>query len=414
SKKGAQDAHEAIRPTDVSLTPDRVRKSLSRDQARLYELIWKRFVACQMAPAVYRQTGVDISAGPYGLRATGSVLEFDGWLAVAGKPEESGDGLPELARGQRLDVLGIEARQHFTQPPPRFSEGTLVKELEEKGIGRPSTYATIIDTILKKKYVQKESGRLAPTELGRLVSDLLVESFPEIMDVEFTAGMESNLDEVEEGQKKGEEVLAEFYGRFANTLERAKQNMRDVKREEIPTEHVCDKCGKPMVVKWGRNGYFLACSGYPDCRNTREVRLHGDGRVEIVEQQDTGEVCEKCGRPMVFKNGRFGRFLACSGYPECKNTRAVTTGITCPECGKGQLVERRSKRGRVFYGCNGYPECRFSVFQQPAEGPCPDCGFGILVIRETKKDGLVLSCPQKGCSFKRPLGREDENKAAGG
>ncbi|RLB58521.1 MAG: type I DNA topoisomerase [Deltaproteobacteria bacterium] len=413
AKKGAQDAHEAIRPTNVELSPEKVRGSLSRDQARLYELIWRRFVACQMAPARYDQTGVDINAGNYLLRATGSVLKFPGFLAVAGNGEEQdGNQLPPLEPEGLLEVLEVETKQHFTQPPPRFSEGTLVKELEERGIGRPSTYASIIDTIVSKHYVERENGRLHPTDLGKMIADLLVESFPEIMDVDFTASMEKSLDEVEEGRRQWVALLREFYDGFSQTLARAKKNMRDVKREEIPTEHVCEKCGRPMVIKWGRNGHFLACSGYPECRNTKEIKSRQGNKVEIAEAEDSGQVCEKCGRPMVFKRGRFGRFLACSGYPECKNTKSITTGVTCPVCGEGELVERRSKRGRVFYGCNRYPQCRYSVFAPPLAEKCPLCGFGILVRRETKRDGVVLACPQKGCSYKRPLEQEPAAESA--
>jgi DNA topoisomerase-1 len=317
---------------------------------------------------------------------------------------------PPLKEGDQLEVVDVQASQHFTQPPPRFTEGTLVKEMEELGIGRPSTYATIMDTIQSKRYVERQQTRLKPTDLGRLVTGLLVDSFPNIMDVDFTAGMEEKLDDVEDGKVDWVELMKDFYGPFQKTMEKARREMRDIKREEVKTEHVCDLCGQPMVVKWGRNGYFLACSGYPDCKNTKEIKsFDGDGsKVELAPVEDTGEVCEKCGKPMVIRKGRFGRFLACSGYPECKNTRSVSTGVTCPKCSEGQLVERRSKKGKTFYSCNRYPKCRFSVFNPPVAESCPKCGFAILVRKESKKDGKILACSVKGCGYKRKVESESD------
>jgi len=411
AKKSAQDAHEAIRPTGVEYPPERIKSSLSKDQFKLYDLIWRQFVACQMAAAKFEQTSVDIEAGDkYLLRATGSVCVFDGFLAVTRRDKEEDEGItfPPLQKGELLEVEQIEPIQHFTQPPPRFSEGSLVKEMEERGIGRPSTYASILGTIQSKRYVEKDKGRLRPTELGRLVTELLIKSFPEIMDVDFTAMMEEKLDLVEEGKQDWEQLMREFYGPFVKTLEKARQEMRDVKREEIPTEHVCEKCGSPMVVKWGRNGYFLACSAYPECKNTKEIKWKKGGKVEIAPVEETGYVCEKCGRPMIIRRGRFGRFLACSGYPECKNSRSVPTGVKCPECGEGELVERSSRKGRVFFACDRYPDCKYSVFNPPVATPCPDCGFPILVRKETKRDGRVLACPQKGCKYKRPEEEQEE------
>jgi len=404
AKAGAQDAHEAIRPTDVRLTPEKVKDSLSRDQARLYELVWRRFVACQMQPAQYDQTAITIQAGERcRLKASGSRLVFDGFLAVGTKngDEENGQ-LPELAEGDQLEVLEVKALQHFTQPPPRFTEGTLVKEMEEKGIGRPSTYATILETIQAKQYVKKVENRLQPTELGSLVTDLLVESFPEILDVGFTAAMEEKLDCVEEGRQDWKKLLQDFYVSFSATLERAGENMRNLKREEIPTEHRCEKCGKVMVKKWGRNGYFLACSGYPECRNTKQIASHNGSQVELAEQKPTGISCPKCGKPLVQRQGRFGRFLACSGYPECRHTQAVSTGIRCPQCGQGELVERRSQRGKVFYGCNRYPQCKFSLFTTPVAESCPQCEYPLLVYRKSREGTLLLACPREGCGYSRP------------
>ena len=413
SKKGAQDAHEAIRPTEVAYSPEKIKSDLSSDQFKLYQLIWKQFVSSQMTPARYDQTTVTIEAEPdYGLRATGSKCVFPGWLKVsaADKEEDPEVVFPPLKEGDPLEVVDVQANQHFTQPPPRFTEGTLVKEMEELGIGRPSTYAAIMDTIQSKRYVEREQTRLKPTDLGRLVTGLLVDSFPNIMDVDFTAGMEEKLDDVEEGKVDWVELMKDFYGPFQKTMEKARREMRDVKREEVKTEHVCDLCGQPMVVKWGRNGYFLACSGYPDCKNTKEIKsFDGDGsKVELAPVEDTGEVCEKCGKPMVIKKGRFGRFLACSGYPECKNTRSISTGVTCPKCSEGQLVERRSKKGKTFYSCNRYPKCRFSVFSPPVAESCSKCGFAVLVRKESKKDGKILACSVKGCGYKRKVESESD------
>ncbi|HUU02526.1 MAG TPA: type I DNA topoisomerase [Myxococcota bacterium] len=405
AKKGAQDAHEAIRPTTIEYSPARVKANLTPEQLKLYDLIWCRFVACQMASASYQVTSIDIAAGEdYLLRASGSVCVFDGFLAVTRSDKEADEGVtfPPLSTGDVLRVDSIDTGQHFTQPPPRFSDGTLIKEMEERGIGRPSTYASILDTILSKRYVEKDKGRLHPTELGCLVTELLVKSFPGILDVDFTAMMENKLDEVEEGKQDWVSLMREFYGPFEKTLEKARLEMRDVKREEVATEHCCEKCGKPMVVKWGRNGYFLACSGYPECKNTKEIKSHNGNQVEIAPVEETGEVCEKCGRPMIVKRGRFGRFLACSGYPECKNAKAISTGVACPQCKQGQLVERRSKKGRIFYACNSYPECKFSVFNRPLAESCPQCGFGILVYKETKRDGEIIACSVKDCEYKRP------------
>jgi DNA topoisomerase-1 len=414
SKKGAQDAHEAIRPTEVAYSPEKIKSDLSADQFKLYQLIWRKFVSSQMMPARYDQTTVTIEVAPdYGLRATGSKCVFPGWLKVsaADKEEDPEVVFPPLKEGDPLEVEDVQANQHFTQPPPRFTEGTLVKEMEELGIGRPSTYAAIMDTIQSKRYVEREQTRLSPTDLGRLVTGLLVDSFPNIMNVDFTAGMEEKLDDVEEGKVDWVELMKDFYGPFQKTMEKARREMRDIKREEVPTKHVCDLCGQPMVVKWGRNGYFLACSGYPDCKNTKEIKsFDGDGsKVELAPIEDTGEVCEKCGKPMVIRKGRFGRFLACSGYPECKTTKSISTGVTCPQCSEGQLVERRSKKGKTFYSCNRYPKCKFSVFSPPVAESCPTCGFAVLVRKESKKDGKILACSVKGCGYKRKVESESDD-----
>jgi DNA topoisomerase I len=412
SKKGAQDAHEAVRPTSMANPPERVAQYLEKDAQRLYELIWKRFVASQMKPAVFDQTAFDVEAGRFLLRATGQVLKFPGFIAVymegedevKEKDEEENPTLPLLTEGEILKVLGIEPHQHFTQPPPRFTEASLVKELEEKGIGRPSTYASIMSVIQDKEYVRKIEGRFHPTDLGKLVNELLVGSFPTILDVGFTAQMEGELDEVEEGRRSWVAALKDFYGPFAEALSHARETMRNVKQEQVLTEIACEKCGKPMAIKWGRHGEFLACSGYPECRSTKEFQRAEDGTVTVRETPTTDKKCDKCGSPMVVKRGRFGEFLACTRYPECKGTQSITTGVACPECGKGQLAQKRSKRGRTFYSCNRYPECKFAVWDKPIPGPCPQCGSAILVEKFRKGGEPAIACPNKECGYKKESG----------
>ncbi len=400
SRKGSQDAHEAIRPTSIDLEPEKVKDSLEKDQWALYKLIWDRFVASQMPSADFLQTTVEIKADDAVFTAVGTVPVFQGFMAlyVEGQDDqENGNGeknLPSLTEGQVLELLGLTSKQHFTQPPYRFSEATLIKELEEKGIGRPSTYATILATIKEKAYVRLEKGKFFPTELGCLVNDLLVVNFPDIFDIEFTAQMEENLDHIEEGEKDWVETLKEFYVPFEKDLEMAKVSMRDVKRELIPTEAVCERCGSKMVKRWGKRGYFLACSSYPECRYTREVDGNGESQVE------TDAKCEKCGNPMVVKNGKFGRFLACSNYPTCKFTRSVDTGVRCPQEGcDGLIVERRSRKGRTFYGCANYPNCTYALWDKPIPEKCPQCGFPFMV-EKVGKGGATKRCPKKECGYR--------------
>jgi DNA topoisomerase-1 len=400
SRKGAQEAHEAIRPTSIDLEPDQVKASLDKDQWALYKLIWDRFVASQMPSADFLQTTVEIKANDGVFTAVGTVPVFQGFMAlyVEGQDDqENGNGekkLPSLTEGQVLELLGLASKQHFTQPPYRYSEATLIKELEEKGIGRPSTYAAILATIKEKQYVRLEKGKFFPTELGCLVNDLLVVNFPDIFDIEFTAQMEENLDHIEEGEKDWVETLKEFYVPFEKDLEMAKVSMRDVKRELIPTDAVCERCGSKMVKRWGKRGYFLACSSYPECRYTREVEGNGENQVE------TDAKCEKCGNPMVIKNGKFGRFLACSNYPTCKFTRSLDTGVKCPEegCG-GLIVERRSRKGRTFYGCANYPNCTYALWDKPIPEKCPQCGFPFMV-EKVGKGGVTKRCPKKECGYR--------------
>lgn len=412
--KLAQGAHEAIRPTAVGRAPKKVARYLDREARALYELIWKRLVASQMSPALFDQTSVDIEAGEYRLRVTGTVVKFEGFMVVytetADEPGNGADGtngagqvvLPPVSRGDVLNLLALTPKQHFTQPPPRYTEASLIKALEEQGVGRPSTYAAILSTIRDKEYVRLDQRRFVPTELGLLVTDLLVAHFPEIMDVGFTAEMEKDLDRIEEGLASWVEILGRFYGPFSQRLGQARQEMRSVKSKGVSTDILCEKCGAPMVIKYGRSGEFLGCSAYPECRHTSDFTRDTRGRIQI---QRAGEqvvgTCDKCGRPMVVKKGRFGGFLACTGYPECRNTRPISTGVPCPELGcDGELVQRRSKSGRTFYGCSRYPVCRYATWDQPVAKACPQCGSKILLISSTQHDGIRLLCPAKGCSYK--------------
>jgi DNA topoisomerase-1 len=423
SKKSAQDAHEAIRPTSLEYAPQRVRRYLRRDLFQLYSLIWDRFVASQMVPAVYDQTSFEIPVKEAVFRATGQQIKFDGFMKVyiegrdervqqangadedgADEPQETDGVLPDLRKGDALRLLSIDPRQHFTQPPPRYTQASLIKELDEKGIGRPSTYAAIISNILDREYVvQNESRALAPTDLGFLVTDLLVESFPDILNVEFTAGMEDELDKIEEGKEKWTKAMKRFYTPFSRDLKKAAKEMRDVKRQEVPTEIDCDKCGAKMVIKWGRNGEFLACPNYPECKNTKNFKRGENGEIEIVEEETVDEVCGECGRPMLLRWGKFGKFLGCSGYPECKNIqpleKPVDLGIKCPECKEGNIKERKSRWGKVFYGCDKYPECKFASWDKPMPTPCPDCDSPILVEKVTKRAGRTHRCYKKECGY---------------
>jgi DNA topoisomerase-1 len=425
-RERAQEAHEAIRPTMMEWTPERLREALANhpegnELVKLYTLIWQRFVASQMVPAVYDQTTVDIDRGKAQLRATGQVMKFAGYTKVyevaesddakAEAAEQADKLLPPLAEGDPITLESVRPEQHFTQPPPRFSEASLVKELEERGIGRPSTYAQIMSTIVDRGYVEKREQRFFPTELGMLVNGLLVESFPEVVSAEFTAKMEGELDQVEDGSMDWRAVLGEFYEPFKVDLEKAKTSMRDVKREEIPTDFVCEKCGKPMVIKWGRNGSFLACQGYPECRNTKEVVKNLDGTYEIVPEQTTDEVCDVCNAPMTIKRGRFGSFLACTKYPECKNTKPISLGVKCtrPGCG-GFLAEKRSRRGKPFYGCSNWAKkgCDFVTWDRPIPQPCPVCQAKFVVKKENKR-GVILRCLE--CDWQQGADETEESAA---
>ena len=422
SAKSAQEAHEAIRPTSVMWEPDAIKQYLEPDQYKLYKLIWNRFVASQMNPAVIDQTSVDIKAGEYTFRATGSVVKFPGFMAVymeekaedQAPSEDEGEAvLPPLAEGDVLTLVKLDPKQHFTQPPPRFSEALLVKTLEEKGIGRPSTYAAIISTIQDRDYVQKIENKFRPTELGVLVNTLLVNHFPVIMDVAFTAKMEEELDKIEEGQMPWVDAVRDFYKPFNESLEKAQAEMKDFKAELTPTDITCEKCGKPMVIKWGRNGQFLACSGYPDCKNTKPFIRKENGEVEAAPEETTDELCPKCGSPMVVKRGRFGKFLACSRYPDCSHTQGMSTGVACPEDG-GKIVERRSRFGKMFYSCANYPACKYAIWYKPVLRACPQCAAPFLVEKYSKKTGPFIACLNKECGYKeepQPAGQTAESGA---
>ncbi len=435
-KTNVQDAHEAIRPTTLKYDPETVKKLLLaeaqkspdkardlQDQIKLYQLIWNRFVASQMRPALYDQTTafVEVKDGghTYDLRATGQVLRAAGFTAVYTEAQDEdapeselradseGEKLPSLLPGEPLRVHDAVAEQHFTQPPPRFTEASLVKELEEKGIGRPSTYATILSTIQDRGYIEKREGRFYPTLLGTRVNELLVQSFARVLNVDFTAKMESDLDGIEEGQENMQALLGRFYQPFKTDLEKAVVEMKDWKRVEIPTEFNCEKCGQTMVVKWGRNGEFLACSGYPECKNTKEFVRNKDGQIELKPEPVTDEVCNVCAAPMVHRRGRFGEFWACSRYPECKTTRPVSLGITCPRpgCG-GFLTEKRSRRGSSFFGCSNYSttKCDFVSWDRPIKEPCPECAAPFLLKKQNRR-GIKLHCAS--CTFVNDMTESD-------
>ena len=411
ARKSAQEAHEAIRPSFVEHEPRAVAGALSRDQLALYRLIWERFLASQMLPAVYDTVVADIRANECLFRVQGSTLKFQGFMAVYVEsreevPETQEDEVeteavvPPLVEGERLRLRALDPKQHFTQPPPRYTEASLVKTLEERGIGRPSTYAQILSTIQEREYARREKGTLFPTELGMLVTDSLVPHFPEVMDVEFTAGLEESLDKIEEGEADWVETVAAFYKQFSKDLARAGKKMDDVKKG-TETGDACPDCGKPIVEKWGRFGKFLACSAYPECKYTKDL---GGGRVKVADEP-TEEICPTCGKPMVIKHGRFGKFIACSGYPTCKTTKPVPLGIGCPQpaCG-GQLVERRTRKGRTFYACTNYPQCTFSVWTRPIPEPCPKCAAPFLTERIARGGKTTRACVRDECGYKQEVG----------
>ncbi len=464
-KKAAQAAHEAIRPTSAMRHPDQIKQYLKEDEYKVYKLIWQRFVASQITPAVFDQTTVDIDAKSgaetFWFRVTGSVPKFDGFLKVyeeskEGKDEEDEElkhKLPPLEAGQKLTLRELKPEQHFTEPPPRYNEASLVKELEERGIGRPSTYSAILSTIQERQYVQKLGGKFSPTEIGLVVTDLLVENFRDIFDVQYTARLEEELDEIEEGKETWTDALAGFYKRFAKDLRYAEKHMENIKRMEKPTDEKCERCGSPLVIKWGKHGSFYACSSYDkenpeSCTFTKENPINlPDLDSADIQETTQEEYCENCGRVMVLKRGRFGQFMACTGYPDCKTTRRLdqgkkvpdipldelcpkcgrnmmirhgrygefTTcsgypdckyvkqnfiGVKCPLCKEGDLVEKKARKGNTFYGCGNYPKCKFTSAGKPMAEKCPSCGSEYLV-EKTLKAGPVIACPNKECDYER-------------
>ena len=403
-KKSAQDAHEAIRPSAVERTPDSVRSYLTEEQFRLYDLIWKRAVASQASSAEYLATSVEIEAGRYGLRASGRVLKFAGFQKLYGLDEEDDENesrLPALDEGQALVVASealakevegeapadpVRPRQHFTQPPPRYTEASLVKKLEEENIGRPSTYATIVSTITGRKYADRDKGRLVPTDVGRAVSRLLVSTFPDVFDVSFTATMEDELDAIEDGSQEWHKVVRDFWNPLSLDLATADKGIK-AHREKVQqvTEIACPTCGRMLVKKFGRRGAFLACPGYPDCKFTRPV---DDSELPTPVEG----VCPKCGSGLVSRNGPYGRFISCARRPDCDYTKRLTLGIACPDCGIGEIAEKKTRRGKLFYSCTRYPDCKFAAWDKPRPIPCPNCAAPFLVEKETKRKGLILRC----------------------
>lgn len=409
SRKGAQEAHEAIRPTSLTRPPEAVKPYLSRELFMLYELIWQRVLASQMTPAIFEETAAIIESKPYTFRAQGVVTKFPGFKIIyeEGTEEEDKDKgtaeeLPHLNEGEEVALISIKPEQHFTKPPPPYSEAMLIKALEEEGIGRPSTYAVIIHTIEQREYVKRIRRKLYPTELGLTVTKLLIENFPKIMDIGFTADLETQLDSIEEGKKKWKLVLKDFYDPFKDVLSQAERNMKDLKHEKIETDVPCLRCGKPMVIRWGRHGKFFACSAYPECRYTQAT---GEREVEKSELK-----CKECGSQLLVKNGKFGRFLACIRYPECKFTQPFTTGLKCPKDNCiGEIVERKTKKGRTFFGCSSYPKCEFFTWQRPVIENCPLCGARFLVEKTAAGGKKQKVCVSKGCGYKKEI-LEDEEK----
>jgi DNA topoisomerase-1 len=420
--KNAQEAHEAVRPTYIAKTPSELKRFLTPDLHKLYELIWKRTVACQMAEALLDQTSVDITAdlstvpasGPFagskrcGLRAAGTVIRFPGFMklyteGLDDQDEEKEGLLPAMSEGAPLKLHEILPEQHFTQPPPRYTEATLVKTLEEYGIGRPSTYASIMNTLVERKYTRLDKKRFFPEDVGMVVSDLLVAHFSQYVDYNFTAGLEEELDQVSRGEKQWKPLLKNFWEPFIALL---KQKDGEVQKSDLTTEATdekCPECGQPLVVKLGKRGKFIACSAFKEgCKYTRNVEQDTTG--EPAEPVVSEEKCDKCSAPMLIKDGRYGKYLACSAYPACKNIQPLIkpkgTGVTCPDCKEGELTEKKSRYGKMFYSCNRYPQCKFALWDLPVERPCPKCGFPLLVKKVYKREGEFLKCPKEGCDFK--------------
>ncbi len=450
--KSAQDAHEAIRPTSSEYYPEKIKKHLDKDEYRLYKLIWDRFTASQMKPAIFESTKIEVVGGEYLFRTQGSRLKFDGFMkSYPYRKDKQEIELPDIKKGEPLKLHKLTPKQHFTVPPARYTEATLVKELEKKGIGRPSTYASILGVIQNRDYVNKEKGKFFPTNMGTLVTDLLVESFPELLDYNYTAMLEQEFNRIEEGRLNWIDSLKEFYGRFSEDLANAEKNMKVIKKEPVPIdekcpkcgsqmlkregrfgefiacsnfpkckytrepegsqstdekipEKDCPKCGKKMVMKNGKFGKFLACPEYPECKTTLNIVEDSNGKIQILEEKELDEKCPKCGLPLAIKNGRYGAFTACSGYPECRYIPAQKTGVKCPEdnC-DGDIVQKKSRRGKIFYGCSNYPDCKFAAWDKPIPESCPKCKNPYLLVKVTKKDGSYKKCPNKDCNYRENI-----------
>ncbi len=395
TKSNAQDAHEAIRPTDAYRTPNKIKSYLSIDQLKLYTLIWQKFVATQMIDVIVKSKKLVIDAGEAQFTANGSTIVEQGFMqAFPHANVSTGEMLDrEYQKDDNLKAKDLSSEQKFTKPPARYSEAMLIKELEALGIGRPSTYASITNTILERKYVELIKKRFKPTDLGRVVNKFLVANFSDFLNVEFTASMENNLDEITYGNLKWQDILKEYYDQLIKLME--KVDTKEAKSKLIEeTDFVCDKCGAPMVIKWGRNGQFLACSNFPECKNIKDFVKDEDGKIKIVEQEKVDGACPKCGSELVVKNGRFGKFIACSNYPKCKYTQPFTLGIKCPECGEGEITEKKNRKGQFFYSCSRYPDCKFITNSKPVKMTCPSCGNYYMQEKFSKEKGKYLVCPK--------------------
>ena len=415
--KNAQEAHEAIRPTSVRHLPDTIKSHLTAEQYKLYNLIWKRTISCQMIHATINTVAVDMKAGDPGhlFRATGSTIVKPGFMAVyqEGKDDTKGGDdkerlLPPLKEGDEVKLLAIRPEQHFTEPPPRYSEASLVKALEEYGIGRPSTYASIISTLQNREYVEMNRKRFIPTDVGRVVNKFLTEHFTRYVDYNFTANLEDELDEVSRGEREWIPLMREFWTPF---IELVKDKETSVSRKDVTQEEMdeaCPKCGKPLAIRLGRRGRFVGCTAYPECDYTRN--LNGDTEPDEPEAVE-GRSCPECDSPLIIRQGRYGKFIGCSSYPKCKYIEPLEkpedTGVPCPQCNKGTLFKRKSRSGKIFYSCSKYPDCSYAIWNEPVEEPCPKCGWPILTIKTTKRRGTEKVCPQKECSFTEPYETEE-------
>jgi DNA topoisomerase-1 len=409
--KNAQEAHEAVRPTSIAHTPEKIKKYLTTDQFRLYQLIWKRTVASQMTQAIFDATGVDISAGEhYSFRAAGQTIRFPGFMALYIEGTDNSDDeeqeglLPPLTENETLQREQLSPEQHFTQPPPRFTEASLVKTLEEYGIGRPSTYASIMNTLVTRKYVRLDKRVFFPEDVGRVVSKLLTEHFSRYVDYDFTAALEEDLDAISRGEKAWAPLVEQFWDPFIALIKLKEQEVSKSDLTTEKTDKTCPECGKQMVIKLGRSGRFLACSGFPDCRQTEPLANDGQPAEEPVMSEET---CEKCSAGMLIKTGRFGKFLACSAYPACKNIQPLekpkSLGINCPQCKDGEITEKKSRYGKIFYSCNRYPSCKYALWNPPKQEACPKCAWPLTEIKKTKRWGTVQRCPQETCTWEKEL-----------